>query len=31
MDQYKGGRGSDRQHWLSFWSGGSENIDDFDF
>lgn len=21
MDQYKGGKGSDRQHWLSFWSG----------
>lgn len=20
MDQYKGGKGSDRQHWLSFWS-----------
>jgi hypothetical protein len=21
MDQYKGGKGADRQHWLSFWNG----------
>ena len=21
MDQYKNGRGADRQHWLSFWNG----------
>ena len=21
MSQYKGGRGNDRQHWMSIWSG----------
>jgi hypothetical protein len=27
MDQYKGGKGSDRQHWLSFWSGDEVVVD----
>lgn len=27
MDQYKGGRGSDRQHWLSFWSTDEVVVD----
>ena len=21
MNQYKGGKGADREHWLSFWNG----------
>lgn len=27
MDQYKGGKGSDRQHWLSFWSTDEVVVD----
>jgi putative DNA primase/helicase len=27
MDQYKGGKGSDRQHWLTFWSGDEVVVD----
>ncbi len=27
MDQYKGGKGSDRQRWLSFWSGDEVVMD----
>lgn len=27
MDQYKGGKGSDRQDWLSFWSGSPMVVD----
>ena len=27
MDQYRGGRGSDRQHYLSMWSGTSFKVD----
>ena len=27
MDQYKGGKGSDRQHWLSFWSDDEVVVD----
>ena len=23
MNQYKGGKGADRQHWLSFWNGAT--------
>jgi hypothetical protein len=26
LGQYKGGRGNDRQKWLSFWSGASEVV-----
>ena len=27
MDQYKGGKGSDKQHWLSLWSNSSITVD----
>ena len=27
MDQYKGGKGSDRQHWLSLWSNDEVVVD----
>lgn len=27
MDQYKGGKGSDKQHWLSLWSSSSITVD----
>lgn len=27
MDQYKGGKGSDRQHWLGLWSGSTVIVD----
>ncbi len=27
MDQYKGGKGSDRQNWLSMWSGSPMAVD----
>lgn len=27
LNQYKGGKGADRQHWLSFWNGASIKVD----